>query len=67
MPEKKLFPLKKEKMTSLDSDLRRKMQEIDEMGKKIRDKGEMPSPHETRQLLEEIKVPALKLLKETHH
>ena len=66
MPEKKLIPEKKEKMSALASDLRRKMQEIDEMGKKIREKGDMPSPRETMQLLEEIKVPSLKLLKEAH-
>jgi hypothetical protein len=66
MPEKKLISEKKEKMGALASDLRQKMQEIDNMGKKIREKGAMPSPRETMQLLEEIHVPSLKLLKEAH-
>ncbi len=66
MPEKKLVPEKKEKVGAMVFDLRRKMQEIDDMGKKIREKGDMPSPRETMQLLEEIHVPSLKLLKDAH-
>lgn len=65
MPEKKLIPLKKEKMSALASDLRQRMQEIDEMSEKIKKEGATPSPRETMQLLEEIRVPSLRLLKET--
>ena len=55
---------KKEKMSEIVSGLKAKMAELDELGKKIKLEGRLVSPDKTRQILEEIKVPPLKLLKE---
>ena len=55
---------KKEKMAEIVLGLKEKMAELDELGKKIKREGRLVSPGKTRQILEEIKVPPLKLLKE---
>ena len=62
MPE--LSEKKKEQMAEIVSDLKAKMAELDELGKKIKMEGRLVSPHRTQQILEEIKVPSLKILKE---
>jgi len=56
---------KREKMLEVVSLLKHRMRELDELGKKIKLEGKLVSPNRTRQLLEEIKVPPLKLLKES--
>lgn len=55
---------KREKMLNIVEDLKRRMAELDELGEKIRMEGRLVSPQSTRQLLEEIKIPPLKFLKE---
>jgi len=55
---------KKEKMAEIVADLKKRMAELDELGKKIKLEGRLVSPGSTRQILEEIKIPLLKLLKE---
>ncbi len=55
---------KKEQMAEIVSNLKLKMAELDELGKKIKMEGKLVSPRKTQQILEEIKVPSLKLLKE---
>jgi hypothetical protein len=55
---------KKERMLEIINDLKKKMEELDELGKKIKMEGRLVSPRKTQQLLEEIKVPPLKVLKE---
>ncbi len=55
---------KKQQMSEIVSNLKSKMAELDELGKKIRLEGKLVSPRKTQQILEEIKVPSLKLLKE---
>jgi hypothetical protein len=68
MVEKDISPAKesKEEMTKILKNLRKKMSEIDEMAKELEEKrkefGEI-DPKQTKKLLEEIKVPALSLLK----
>ena len=54
---------RKEKMLGIVSDLKKRMRELDELGQKIRMEGKLVSPESTRKLLEEIKVPSLKMLK----
>jgi len=65
VPERELSAAKKRKMNAILKDLKQRMREIDELGKKIREEGRIPSPKKTRQLLEEIKVPPLKILRES--
>ncbi len=60
----KITEKKKEQMAEIVSDLKAKMAELDELGKKIKLEGRLVSPGKTKQILEEIKVPPLKLLKE---
>ena len=60
----KLGAQKKQKMSEIVSNLKSKMAELDELGKKIKMEGKLVSPRKTQQILEEIKVPPLKLLKE---
>lgn len=55
---------KKEKMAEIVADLKKRMAELDELGQKIRMEGKLVSPGKTQQILEEIKVPPLKLLRE---
>ena len=55
---------KKAQMAEIVSGLKTKMAELDELGKKIKREGKLVSPGKTKQILEEIKVPPLKLLKE---
>ena len=55
---------KKEKMMEIVSDLKLRMSELDDLGRKIRMEGRLVSPGRTKKLIEEIKVPPLKLLKE---
>lgn len=55
---------KREKMLGIVADLKKRMAELDELGEKIKMEGRLVSPEGTRQLLEEIKIPPLKLLKE---
>ena len=55
---------KKQQMSEIVSNLKAKMAELDELGKKIKMEGKLVSPGKTKQILEEIKVPPLKLLKE---
>lgn len=55
---------KREKMAEIVDDLKRRMAELDELGKKIKMEGRLVSPEHTRHLLEEIKIPPLKMLKE---
>jgi hypothetical protein len=55
---------KREKMAEIVADLKRRMEELDELGKKIKLEGRLVSPGSTRHILEEIRVPSLKLLKE---
>jgi len=55
---------KRQRMLEIVSDLKKRMAELDELGKKIRMEGRLVSPGTTKQLLEEIKVPPLKLLRE---
>ena len=55
---------KKEKMLEIIADLKKRMAELDELGKKIKLEGRLVSPSSTYKLLEEIKVPSLKVLKE---
>ncbi len=55
---------KKQKMSEIVSNLKAKMAELDELGKKIKLEGRLVSPRKTQQILEEIKIPPLKLLKE---
>ena len=62
MPE--LNEKKKKQMAEIVSDLKAKMAELDELGKKIKLEGKLVSPGKTKEILEEIKVPPLKLLKE---
>jgi hypothetical protein len=53
-------------MSEIISNLRKKMNEIDEITKKISEKNKenkKDSPEKTKKLLEEISVPALDLLK----
>jgi hypothetical protein len=54
---------KQEKMLEIVADLKKRMRELDDLGKKIRMEGRLVSPAGTRKMLEEIKVPPLKLLK----
>lgn len=64
MPEQ-LNEAKKKKMLEIVKDLKKRMRELDQLGQKIRLAGKPVSPSRTRQILEEIKVPPLKLLKES--
>ena len=59
-----LSTAKKQQMAEIVSNLKSKMAELDELGKKIKLEGKLVSPRKTQQILEEIKVPSLKLLKE---
>ncbi len=57
----------KQEMSKIISELRKKMREIDEMSKELetmKKEYEKEGPRKTEKLLEEIKVPALELLKE---
>lgn len=56
---------KKKKMLEIIKDLKERMRELDQLGQKIRLEGKPVSPSRARQILEEIKVPPLKLLKES--
>ena len=64
MPAKEIDSAKKEKMLEIVSDLKLRMSELDDLGKKIKLEGRLVSPGRTKKLIEEIKVPPLKLLKE---
>lgn len=64
MPEKQLDEARKEKMLEVVALLKKRMAELDQLGQKIRMEGRLVSPNRTKQLLEEIRVPPLKLLKE---
>jgi len=55
---------KRQKMREIVSDLKKRMAELEELGKKIRLEGRLVSPGTTKHILEEIKVPPLKALKE---
>ena len=66
VPKRELNPEKKEKMLEILSDLRDRMREIDALGKKIKTKGTSVSAQRTQHLLEELKVPPLRILKETN-
>ncbi len=66
MPGHKLSDEKKEKMLEIVEELKQRMHEIDELGKKIKEEDRAVSPRRTKQILEEIKVPSLKLLREGH-
>ena len=55
---------KRLRMAEIVSDLKKRMDEIDELGQKIRMEGRLVSPETMQHLLEEIKVPPLKMLKE---
>jgi len=63
MPLDELEGGKQERMQEIVADLKRRMQELDDLGKTIRMEGRLVSPASTRKILEEIKVPPLKLLK----
>ena len=65
MPAHELSAEKREKMLDILNDLKQRMREIDKLGKKIKEERTAVSPQRTKQLLQEIKVPSLKLLKET--
>ncbi len=54
---------KRERMQEIVADLKKRMRELDDLGKTIRMEGRLVSPASTRKMLEEIKVPPLKLLK----
>jgi len=54
---------KRDKMLGIVSDLKKRMSELDELGRKIKMEGRLVSPESTMKLLEEIKVPSLKMLK----
>lgn len=64
MPERELDEAKREKMVEIVSDLKKRMAELDELGKRIKLEGKLLSPSKTRKILEEIRVPPLKLLEE---
>jgi hypothetical protein len=64
MPERNFDKAKREKMVEIVSDLKKRMAELDQLGKKIKMEGKLVSPSKTKKMLEEIKVPPLKLLKE---
>ena len=71
MPEKS-SSVPREKTAAIIADLKERMRELDQLGEKIRGEGiprgpreTMPTPRQTMQLLEEIRVPPLRLLKET--
>lgn len=64
MPVKEIDEAKKEKMLKIVTDLKLRMSELDDLGKKIRMEGALVSPNRTKKIIEEIKVPALKLIKE---
>jgi len=64
MPVKKIDDAKREKMLEIVSDLKLRMSELDDLGRKIKMEGRLVSPDRTRKIVEEIKVPPLKLLKE---
>jgi hypothetical protein len=55
----------KEELQDIIKSLRKKMLEIDELTKEIKEKRkeDKADPEKTRRLLEELKVPALELLK----
>jgi len=61
---KEISEEKKDRMVEIVADLKKKMADLDDLGKKIRMEGRLVSPSKTRQLLEEIKVPPLKILKD---
>jgi len=63
MPLDDLEDGKQERMQVVIADLKKRMQELDDLGKTIRMEGRLVSPASTRKMLEEIKVPPLKLLK----
>jgi len=54
---------KQEKMLKIVAGLKKRMRELDDLGRKIRMEGRLVSPAGTHKMLEEIKVPPLKLLK----
>ncbi len=64
MPENNISEKKKEKMLEIVSGLKMRMRELDDLGKQIKIEGRLVSPRTTKRMLEEIKVPPLKLLKE---
>lgn len=64
MHVRKLDAEKKAKTHEIVAALKRKMQEMDNLAEKIREKAKEVPPKETSHLLEEIKVPPLKALKE---
>lgn len=58
----------KDNITKILSNLDKKMREIDSMKKELEQKHSRTiSPEQSRSLLEEIKVPALTLIKENRH
>ncbi len=64
MPEA-LNEAKRKRMIEIVKDLKERMRELDQLGQKIRLEGKTFSPSRTRKILEEIKVPSLKLIKES--
>lgn len=64
MIRKELTEKKQQRMNKILEDLKARMREIDELGRKISREQVSVSPKRTRELLEEIKVPSLELLKE---
>lgn len=55
---------KKQRMAEIVADLKKGMDELEDLGRKIRMEGKLVSPGTTKHLLEEIKVPYLKMIKE---
>ncbi|MCX6799461.1 MAG: hypothetical protein NTW59_05200 [Candidatus Diapherotrites archaeon] len=54
---------KQQRVANIVEDLRKRMLDLDKLGDKVRRERIYVSPQRTKQLLEEIKVPPLKLLK----
>ena len=63
MPKSALDDAKQEKITRIVDDLRKRMLELDKLGQRIKSERIHISPQQTKQLLEEIKIPPLKMLK----
>jgi len=63
MPKSALDEAKQEKITRIVDDLRKRMLELDKLSLKIKSERIHISPQQTKQLLEEIKIPPLKMLK----
>jgi len=63
MPKSALDDAKQEKITRIVDDLRKRMLELDKLSLKIKSERIHISPQQTKQLLEEIKIPPLKMLK----